>query len=183
VPKIHRLASEVIDRIAAGEVVERPASVVKELVENALDAGATRIDVEVDGGGIARILVRDDGCGMSAADARLAVERHATSKISTDADLAGVASFGFRGEALPSIASVSKLTLTTSDGSSPEAVRLSVDYGRPADEEPAARPRGTDVVVENLFARTPARRKFLASAEAEGRAAAAAVTRAALSKP
>ena len=182
-PKIHRLASEVIDRIAAGEVVERPASVVKELVENALDAGATRIDVEVDGGGIARILVRDDGCGMSAADARLAVERHATSKISTDADLAGVASFGFRGEALPSIASVSKLTLTTSDGSSPEAVRLSVDYGRPADEEPAARPRGTDVVVENLFARTPARRKFLASAEAEGRAAAAAVTRAALSNP
>ena len=182
-PKIHRLASEVIDRIAAGEVVERPASVVKELVENALDAGATRIDVEVDGGGIARILVRDDGCGMSAEDARLAVERHATSKISSDADLAGVASFGFRGEALPSIASVSKLTLTTSDGSTPEAVRLSVDYGRPSDEEPAARPRGTDVVVEDLFARTPARRKFLASAEAEGRAAAAAVTRAALSNP
>jgi DNA mismatch repair protein MutL len=183
VPKIHRLASEVIDRIAAGEVVERPASVVKELVENALDAGATRIDVEVDGGGTTRILVRDDGCGMSAEDARLALERHATSKISSDADLAGVASFGFRGEALPSIASVSTLTLTTSDGSSPEAVRLTVDYGRPAGDEPAARPRGTDVVVENLFARTPARRKFLASPEAEGRAAAAAVTRAALSNP
>jgi DNA mismatch repair protein MutL len=182
-PKIHRLASEVIDRIAAGEVVERPASVVKELVENALDAGATRIDVEVEGGGITRILVRDDGSGMSAEDARLAVERHATSKISSDADLAGVASFGFRGEALPSIASVSRMTLTTSDGSSPEAVRLSVDYGRAAPMEPAARPRGTDVVVENLFARMPARRKFLASAEAEGRAAAAAVTRAALSNP
>lgn len=182
-PKIHRLASEVIDRIAAGEVVERPASVVKELVENALDAGATRIDVEVDGGGIARILVRDDGCGMSAEDARLALERHATSKISSDADLAGVASFGFRGEALPSIASVSTMTLTTSDGSSPEAVRLTVDYGRPAGDEPAARPRGTDVVVENLFARTPARRKFLSSPEAEGRAAATAVTRAALSNP
>ena len=182
-PRIHRLASEVIDRIAAGEVVERPASVVKELVENALDAGATRVDVEVDGGGIARILVRDDGMGMSAEDARLALERHATSKISSDADLAGVTSFGFRGEALPSIASVSRLTLTTSDGSSPEAVRLSVDYGRPAVEEPAARPRGTDVLVENLFAKTPARRKFLASPEAEGRAAAAAVTRAALSHP
>lgn len=182
-PKIHRLSSEVIDRIAAGEVVERPASVVKELVENALDAGATRIDVEVDGGGIARILVRDDGSGMSADDARLALERHATSKISSDADLAGVASFGFRGEALPSIASVSHLTLTTSDGSSPEAVRLSVDYGGPAVSGLAARPRGTDVLVENLFAKTPARRKFLASPEAEGRAAAAAVTRAALSHP
>jgi DNA mismatch repair protein MutL len=183
VPRIHRLTSEVIDRIAAGEVVERPASVVKELVENALDAGATRVDVEVDGGGIARILVRDDGSGMSAEDARLALERHATSKISSDGDLAGVASFGFRGEALPSIASVSKLTLTTSDGSSPEAVRLIVDYGRAAAEEPAARPRGTDVLVENLFARTPARRKFLASPEAEGRVAAAAITRAALSHP
>jgi DNA mismatch repair protein MutL len=182
-PKIHRLASEVIDRIAAGEVVERPASVVKELVENALDAGATRIDVEVDGGGIARILVRDDGCGMSPEDARLALERHATSKIASDADLASVSSYGFRGEALPSIASVSRLMLTTSDGSSPEATRLSVSYGRPAAAEPAARPRGTDVLIEGLFERTPARRKFLASPEAEGRAAAAAVTRAALSNP
>jgi DNA mismatch repair protein MutL len=183
VPRIHRLASEVIDRIAAGEVVERPASVVKELVENALDAGATRIDVEVDSGGATRILVRDDGCGMSAEDARLALERHATSKISTDADLASVSSYGFRGEALPSIASVSRLTLTTSDGSSPEATRLSVDYGKSGAPEPAARPRGTDVLIEDLFARTPARKKFLASPEAEGRAAAAAVMRAALSNP
>jgi DNA mismatch repair protein MutL len=183
VPRIHRLANEVIDRIAAGEVVERPASVVKELVENALDAGATRVDVELDGGGIARILVRDDGCGMSAEDARLALERHATSKIASDADLASVSSYGFRGEALPSIASVSRLTLTTSDGSCPEATRISVEYGRPASVEPAARPRGTDVLIEDLFARTPARRKFLASPEAEGRQAAAAVTRAALSNP
>src|SRR5512132_3766141 len=143
-PRIHRLASTVIDRIAAGEVVERPASVVKELIENALDAGATRVDVEIDGGGIARILVRDDGCGMSADDARLALERHATSKISSDADLAAVGSYGFRGEALPSIASVSRLTLTTSDGSSPEAVRVTVDYGKSGAPEPAARPRGTD---------------------------------------
>jgi DNA mismatch repair protein MutL len=181
--KIRRLSSEVIDRIAAGEVVERPASVVKELIENALDAGATRLDVEIERGGIQRILVRDDGCGMSGEDARLALERHATSKIASDADLADVASYGFRGEALPSIASVSRLTLTTSDGSSPDAVRLRVESGRLATAEPAARPRGTDVLVEDLFAKTPARHKFLASPEAESRAAAAAVTRAALSNP
>jgi DNA mismatch repair protein MutL len=181
VPRIHRLESPVIDRIAAGEVVERPASAVKELVENALDAGASRIDVEVDGGGIARILVRDDGSGMSAEDARLSLERHATSKISTDVDLLKVATFGFRGEALPSIASVSTLTLTTSDGTSPEAIRLKIECGGPVSEEVAARPRGTDVLVEDLFAKTPARRKFLASPEAEARAVAAAVTKAALS--
>ena len=180
-PRIHRLESPVIDRIAAGEVVERPASAVKELVENALDAGASRIDVEVDGGGVDRILVRDDGSGMSAEDARLSLERHATSKISTDADLLKVATFGFRGEALPSIASVSRLTLTTSDGASPEAIRLRIECGGPICEELAARPRGTDVLVEGLFARTPARRKFLASPEAEARAVAAAVTKAALS--
>ncbi len=179
-PRIHRLESTVIDRIAAGEVVERPASAVKELVENALDAGATRIDIEADGGGIERILVRDDGSGMSPEDARLALERHATSKISSDEDLARVTTFGFRGEALPSIASVSALTLTTSDGSSPEATRLRIEHGGPVSEEPAARPRGTDVLVEKLFAKTPARRKFLASAEAEARAIAAAVTKAAL---
>ncbi len=178
--RIHRLAGPVIDRIAAGEVVERPASVVKELVENALDAGASRIDVEVDGGGIGRIRVRDDGSGMAPEDARLSLERHATSKIASDADLHAVASYGFRGEALPSIASVSRLTLTTSDGSSPEALRLCVDYGAAAAEEPAARPRGTDVLVEGLFAKTPARRKFLASPEAEARAATAVVTRAAI---
>jgi DNA mismatch repair protein MutL len=183
VPRIHRLASTVIDRIAAGEVVERPASAVKELVENALDAGASRIDVEVDGGGIERILVRDDGSGMARDDTRLALERHATSKIATDEDLARVGTYGFRGEALPSIASVSRLTLTSSDGSSPEAVRLRIEYGGGASEEPAARPRGTDVVVESLFAKTPARRKFLSSPEAEGRAVAAAVTKAALSNP
>jgi len=181
--RVRRLASTVIDRIAAGEVVERPASVVKELVENALDAGASRIDVEVDGGGVDRILVRDDGSGMNAEDARLALERHATSKISSDEDLERVSTFGFRGEALPSIASVSRLTLTTSDGSSPEAIRLKIDNGGAATETPAARPRGTDVLVESLFAKTPARRKFLASPEAEARAVAAAVTKAALANP
>lgn len=182
-PRIHRLSSQVIDRIAAGEVVERPASVVKELVENALDAGASKVEIELTGGGIARILVRDDGSGMAADDVPLSLERHATSKISSDEDIVRVASFGFRGEALPSIASVSRLTLTSSDGASPEAARVVVEYGRIASPEPAARPRGTDVLVEELFARTPARRKFLASPEAEGRAAAAAVTRAALSQP
>jgi DNA mismatch repair protein MutL len=180
-PRIRRLSSPVIDRIAAGEVVERPASAVKELVENALDAGASRIDVEVDAGGVDRILVRDDGSGMSAEDARLSLERHATSKISSDADLMKVETFGFRGEALPSIASVSKLTLTTSDGSSPEAIRLRIECGGPVSEEPAARPRGTDVIVESLFAKTPARRKFLSSPEAEARAVAAALTKAVLS--
>ncbi|MEP6801966.1 MAG: DNA mismatch repair endonuclease MutL [Acidobacteriota bacterium] len=179
-PRIHRLSSGVIDRIAAGEVVERPASVVKELVENALDAAASFIQVEVDGGGVRRILVRDDGIGMSREDARLAVERHATSKISSDEDLVSVTTYGFRGEALPSIASVASLTLTTADGSSAEAVRLRVRYGSDAEMEVAAHPRGTDVLVEDLFAKTPARRKFLASPEAEGRAAAVAVTRAAL---
>ncbi len=182
-PRIHRLEGAVIDRIAAGEVVERPASAVKELVENALDAGASRIDIEIDGGGIARILVRDDGSGMSPEDARLALERHATSKISSDADLQGVSSYGFRGEALPSIASVSRLTLTTADGSSAEAIRLKVEQGGKAKEEPAARPRGTDVLVEGLFSKTPARRKFLASPEAESRAGAAVVTRAGLANP
>jgi DNA mismatch repair protein MutL len=182
-PRVHRLASPVIDRIAAGEVVERAASAVKELIENALDAGATRVDVEVDGGGIDRILVRDDGSGMAAEDARLALERHATSKITSDEDLQRVETFGFRGEALPSIASVSKLTLTTSDGSTPEAIRITIEHGEKAAEEPAARPRGTDVLVEGLFERTPARRKFLASPEAEARGVAAAVTKAALAHP
>src|SRR6476660_1568493 len=164
--KIHRLSEQVIDRIAAGEVVERPASVVKELIENALDAGASRIEVDLDAGGVERILVRDDGCGMSAEDARLALERHATSKISSDEDLAGVRSYGFRGEALPSIASVARLTLTTSDGASPEAVRLRVEFGGKVNEDSAARPRGTDVLVEELCAHTPARRKFLGKPEA-----------------
>jgi len=181
--KVRRLPGQVIDRIAAGEVVERPASVVKELVENALDARASRIEVALDNGGLARILVRDDGEGMSREDARLALERHATSKIASDADLARVVTYGFRGEALPSIAAVSALTLTTSDGTSPEAIRLHIEHGKSASEEPAAHPRGTDVLVEGLFERTPARRKFLSTPEAEGRRAAAAVTAAALANP
>ena len=181
--RIRRLDSRTIDRIAAGEVVERPASVVKELVENALDAGAARIDVEVGGGGVASILVRDDGCGMAREDAALAVERHATSKIASEADLAAVKTLGFRGEALPSIASVARLVLTTSDGSGPEGTRVAIDYGGEKKVSPAARPRGTDVRVEDLFGRTPARRKFLKTPEAETREIARTVTRAALARP
>jgi DNA mismatch repair protein MutL len=182
-PKIVRLSSRTIDRIAAGEVVERPASVVKELVENALDAGATRIEIEIAGGGVESILVRDNGAGMPREDAVLAVERHATSKIRTEEDLARVASFGFRGEALPSIASVSRFTLTTGDGTSEEATRLSVDFGAPVNWSPAAHPRGTDVRVEDLFRKTPARRKFLKSPEAEAREIARLVSRTAIAHP
>jgi len=137
--RVRRLASTVIDRIAAGEVVERPASVVKELVENALDAGASRIDIEIDGGGVDRILVRDDGSGMNAEDARLALERHATSKISSDEDLERVSTFGFRGEALPSIASVSRLTLE-SRVKGDDGWRIEIHQGAAVGEGPSALP-------------------------------------------
>jgi DNA mismatch repair protein MutL len=182
-PEIHRLDSTLIDRIAAGEVVERPASVVKELVENALDAGSRLIEVAIRGGGVESILVRDDGTGMSRQDALLCLERHATSKIAKEEDLRGIGSYGFRGEALPSIASVSVLTLTTSDSFSPEATRVRVSHGKALEVSPAARGRGTDVLVESLFGKTPARRKFLKSPEAEARAVAVVLTRAALSRP
>ena len=180
---VRRLDSRTIDRIAAGEVVERPASVVKELVENALDAGAQRIEIEITSGGTAAIRVRDDGAGMGRADAALAIERHATSKIASEEDLARVKTLGFRGEALPSIASVARFTLTTSDGSRPEGTRVTIEYGDAPRIEPAGRPRGTDVLVEDLFGRTPARRKFLKTPEAESREIARTVHRAALARP
>jgi DNA mismatch repair protein MutL len=182
-PSIRALDSRTIDRIAAGEVVERPASVVKELVENALDAGASKVEIDVAGGGVESVHVRDDGSGMSREDAILAVERHATSKIRTEEDLARIASFGFRGEALPSIASVSRFALTTSDGSSPEATRVRIDFGGTRRAEPAARPRGSDVLVEDLFRKTPARRKFLKTPEAEAREISRVATRLALAHP
>jgi DNA mismatch repair protein MutL len=169
IPQIAVLPGDVADRIAAGEVVERPASVVKELVENALDAGATAVDVEVMEGGRALIRVSDDGHGMDRANATRAIERHATSKIRDAEDLVGVASFGFRGEALPAIGSVSQLTIDTAteDGA---GITVEVSGGALRDVRPGARRRGTSVAVASLFFNTPARQKFLRGARSEWRA-------------
>jgi len=175
------LPDAVADQIAAGEVVERPASVVKELVENAIDAGARHVRVTVEEGGKSLVEVGDDGSGMGREDAVLAIERHATSKIRAAADLVGVATFGFRGEALPAIASVSRLALVTSDGESGTA--LTVTGGRLEQVEPAARQQGTTVTVRGLFFNTPARRKFLRSVASEGRAVVEAVSTLALAHP
>jgi DNA mismatch repair protein MutL len=158
--RIRVLPAEVASQIAAGEVVERPASVVKELVENALDAGASRIAIDIAAGGADLVEVRDDGCGMERDDALLACERHATSKLRHSDDLQAIRTFGFRGEALPSIASVARLTLTTSTGGA-GGLRLLMDAGRVIESGPAAHPRGTTVRVEGLFHNAPARRKFL----------------------
>jgi DNA mismatch repair protein MutL len=176
------LPDAVADQIAAGEVVERPASVVKELVENALDAGATRIDVRLGDGGKSLVEVSDDGSGMGREDAILALDRHATSKIRSASDLVGVRTFGFRGEALPAIASVSRLTvLTCEDGG--DGTELAVTGGRLERVETAARQRGTTVTVRNLFFNTPARRKFLRSTASESRAAVDALATLALAHP
>ena len=168
-PRIAVLPNAVIDQIAAGEVIERPASVVKELVENALDAGARSIEIAADDGGRARIRVADDGSGMTREEALLAVRRHATSKIRALHDLVGVASFGFRGEALPAIASVSELELETAaaDGA---GTRLACAAGDAPIASEVARRRGTTVTVSRLFANAPARLRFLRSARAEWRA-------------
>ncbi|GIV02813.1 MAG: DNA mismatch repair protein MutL [Fimbriimonadales bacterium] len=165
-PRVQLLDPQTINQIAAGEVVERPASVVKELIENALDAGARRIEITLRGAGKGWISVADDGCGMAAEDAKLALERHATSKIRSVDDLLQVTSLGFRGEALPSIASVSRMTLTTAteDG---EGYRLQVEYGNVTAEEVVAARKGTEVRVERLFGNVPARLKFLKSDSTE----------------
>src|SRR6266571_2103910 len=180
--KIAVLSQQVADQIAAGEVVERPASVVKELVENALDAGARAIRVEIENGGKTLIRVSDDGEGMSRGDAELALARHATSKIRDAADLIGVGTFGFRGEALPAIASVSRFELETSpDGRS--GTRIRVVGGKCEAVEDAVRQHGTTVTVRALFFNTPARRKFLRAQATETRAAAEVVTLLALARP
>lgn len=179
--RIAVLPPAVADQIAAGEVVERPASAVKELIENALDASATRIDIEVEDGGLACIRVSDDGIGMSPDDARLAIERHATSKIRAVSDLVGIATFGFRGEALPSIASVSRFELVTAPNA-PPGTRLRVNGGALESSEAAVRQRGTTVTVRDLFYNVPARRKFLRSARSEFRAIVDAVTSVALAR-
>lgn len=164
-PGIRKLPDHLVNLIAAGEVVERPASVVKELLENALDAGAASVEVELEQGGRKLIAVRDDGCGMNRHDLLLAVQRHATSKIWSPSDLNDIRTLGFRGEALPSIASVSRTTILTSDGD--EAWRMLINGGRMDDLQPAGRTRGTTVTVENLFFNQPARRKFLRSETTE----------------
>ncbi len=170
---IHRLPLETVNRIAAGEVVERPASAVKELVENAVDAGARRIEVQADGGGLSRILICDDGCGLGPTELPVAVERHATSKLQPDADgrydLLQIESFGFRGEALPSIGSVARLTLTSRARGQADAYSLSVDAGAVGETEPAAfsGAHGARVEVGSLFYATPARLKFMKSERAE----------------
>jgi len=179
---VRQLPEGIVNRIAAGEVVERPASVVKELIENALDAGATRIDVLTDGGGRRRIEVTDDGTGMTAADLALAVERHATSKLPDD-DLLDIRTLGFRGEALPSIGAVARLAIATRHAGEPHAWTIGVDAGRKSDLRPAALGIGTRVEVRELFYATPARLKFLKSDRSEGEAIREVVRRLAMSAP
>jgi DNA mismatch repair protein MutL len=181
-PLIQVLPGAVADQIAAGEVVERPASVVKELVENALDAGATTIDVAIEEGGHKLIRVSDDGSGMDREDASLSLVRHGTSKIRTAADLVGVSSFGFRGEALPAIASISRFAMETSEADG-NGVAIETSGGVVTGTREAARRKGTTVSVEQLFYNVPARRKFLRSARSEWRAITEALNSVALSRP
>src|SRR4030095_15777199 len=165
--KIRVLADHVANQIAAGEVVERPASVAKELVENSIDAGATRITIENDAGGRRLLKVSDDGEGMVRDDALLAFERHATSKIRTSEDLAAIGTLGFRGEALASIASVARVELITCTEEANAATRVTIEGGRMRDVKDAAHPRGTTIAVRDLFFNIPARRKFLRSEATE----------------
>ncbi len=165
-PVIRRLPETVVNRIAAGEVVERPASAVKELVENAIDAGARRIEVVIRDGGQTAITVTDDGCGMTPDEIELALERHATSKLPDD-DLMAVSTLGFRGEALPSMAAVARMTITSRPQGAAQAWAVTVEGGSPAKSQPAAHPHGTRVDVRDLFYATPARLKFLKAARTE----------------
>src|SRR5687768_16484349 len=165
-PNIRRLPETLVNRIAAGEVVERPASALKELVENAIDAGARQVSIRLSEGGLASIEVADDGCGMSRDEIALALERHATSKLPGE-DIEDVSTLGFRGEALPSIASVARLTIESRARSSAEGWRRVVDNGALVEEGPAALPPGTRIRVEQIFARVPARRKFMRTPRAE----------------
>lgn len=181
--RIAILPEIITNKIAAGEVVERPASVIKELVENALDAGATDIAVEITAGGRRLIRVTDNGHGMSREDALLSLERHATSKIKSDDDLGGINTLGFRGEALPSIASVSRFRLATRERESDEGTDISVEGGRVRDVKACGMAPGTVVSVEQIFFNTPARQKFLRSAETEAGHVGDTVTRMAISRP
>jgi DNA mismatch repair protein MutL len=181
-PQIRRLPDDLVNRIAAGEVVERPASALKELVENAIDAGARTVAVRLASGGLDLIEVTDDGCGMGPAEIALALERHATSKL-PDERIEMVATLGFRGEALPSIASVARLTIESRSRAAGEGWRRVVDHGTVAGDGPAALPPGTRIRVEDLFGRVPARRKFLRSPRAEYAACLDVVRRLAMARP
>jgi DNA mismatch repair protein MutL len=183
VSRIERLGDDLVNKIAAGEVVERPASVVKELLENALDAEATAVSIEIEGGGKTLVRVSDDGTGMDRDDAEKALQRHATSKLRELADLQNVVTHGFRGEALPSIASVSRLVLRTSEGQAPAGTEIEVRHGRLAHVKDAGHPRGTTVEVRDLFGAVPARRKFLRADGTESAHVAEAVTVLALARP
>ncbi|HSX59349.1 MAG TPA: DNA mismatch repair endonuclease MutL [Tahibacter sp.] len=166
-PRIRQLPVELVNQIAAGEVIERPASVVKELVENSLDAGARRVEVDIEEGGARLIRVRDDGGGIDADDLPLAVSAHATSKIASFDDLERVATLGFRGEALPSIASIARFALTSKPAAQAHAMRVEVDGGKPQPPKPAQHPAGTTIEVRDLFYNVPARRKFLRAERTE----------------
>ena len=181
-PQIRRLPENLVNRIAAGEVVERPSSALKELVENAIDAGATRIAVKLVEGGLTSLEVTDDGCGMNPDEMALALERHATSKLPDEA-IEQVATLGFRGEALPSIASVARFTIESRPAGAEQGWKRVVDHGEIAAEGPAALPPGTRVRVENLFAKIPARRKFLRTARSEYAACKDVVVRLAMARP
>src|SRR5580692_8564880 len=179
---VRQLPEQVVNRIAAGEVVERPASVVKELVENAIDAGSSRIDIFTDGGGRRRIGITDDGSGMTCRDLSLAVDRHATSKLDGE-DLLHIRTLGFRGEALPSIGAVARLAITTRHAGEPHAWSLSVEGGAKSQVMPAALSQGTRVEVSDLFYATPARLKFLKTDRTEAEAIREVVRRLAMARP
>ena len=182
-PKILQLSPHIANLIAAGEVVERPASVVKELLENAVDAGASKVTVEIKNGGMTYLRVTDNGCGMSAEDARTAFLRHATSKLRTADDLAAIGTLGFRGEALAAIASVSRIDLMTKTPGSISGTSLTLEAGSITDEDEVGCPDGTTIIVRDLFYNTPARMKFMKSDSVEGGKAAAAVQMQALAHP
>src|SRR3974390_2849894 len=181
--KIHVLSEAVANKIAAGEVVERPASVVKELLENSLDAGSTRIKIHVEAGGKKLIQITDNGCGMVRDDALLAFERHATSKLKNAEDLLSVATLGFRGEALPSIASVSRLRMETRAHEESSGTIVEINGGKIFKVEEAGLPPGTAITIRDLFFNTPARKKFLKSESTELAHIASLVTHYALAHP
>ena len=181
--KIRVLDSSTINKIAAGEVVERPASCVKELVENSIDAGAAHVEVEITSGGKSLIRVTDDGCGMSHEDANLALRRHATSKLSNVRDLLSISTLGFRGEAVPTIASVSKFTLQTRRAEDEVGVQIKIDGGKITDTHETGCQIGTTILVEDLFFNTPARLKFLKTNSTEANKIHEYIFKLALSRP